>query len=128
MLDNISLSNRETTFSSFQADADLNEIILKALLRRESSIDFQTATTANFEGADDIHVLSFATMHNRILVTHDQRTIPHHFAKFITNQTSSRVIIVPKRLPSHKVVDDLLLIWLATELEEWQNRILVLPI
>jgi hypothetical protein len=112
----------------FQADADFNEIILKALLRRESSINFQTATSANFEGADDLHVLSFAALSNRILVTHDQRTIPYHFAEFIESQTSSGVIVVPKRLPPHKVVDDLLLIYLATELEEWQNRILVLPI
>jgi hypothetical protein len=30
----------------FQADADLNEIIVSALLRREPTIDFQTATAA----------------------------------------------------------------------------------
>ena len=30
----------------FQADADLNEIIVEALLRREPSIDFCTATAA----------------------------------------------------------------------------------
>jgi predicted nuclease of predicted toxin-antitoxin system len=112
----------------FQADADFNEIILKALLRREPSIDFQTATTANFEGVNDIDVLSFATKSNRILVTHDQRTIPHHFAEFIESQISSGVIVIPKWLSSHKVVDDLILIWLATELEEWQNRIIVFPI
>ena len=33
----------------FQADADLNEIIVTALLRREPSIDFQTATAAGLE-------------------------------------------------------------------------------
>jgi hypothetical protein len=30
----------------FQADADLNHVIVKAMLRREPNIDFQTAHTA----------------------------------------------------------------------------------
>jgi hypothetical protein len=34
----------------FQADADLNHIIVKATLRREPSIDFQTAYTAGLVG------------------------------------------------------------------------------
>jgi len=34
----------------FQADADLNEVIVKATLRREPSIDFQTAHAANLAG------------------------------------------------------------------------------
>ena len=34
----------------FQADADLNHVIVKATLRRESSIDFQTAHAAGLVG------------------------------------------------------------------------------
>jgi hypothetical protein len=36
----------------FQADADLNEDIVKGVLRREPGIDFQTATSA---GLSDFH-------------------------------------------------------------------------
>jgi hypothetical protein len=34
----------------FQADADLNEIILLAVMRREPLIDFQTATAGRLAG------------------------------------------------------------------------------
>ncbi len=44
----------------FQADADLNHIIVKAILRREPSVDFQTAHTADLAGLSDVDVLSVA--------------------------------------------------------------------
>ena len=42
----------------FQADADLNHIIVKATLRREPSIDFQTAHAAHLAGVRDQEVLA----------------------------------------------------------------------
>ncbi|MCL4300883.1 MAG: DUF5615 family PIN-like protein [Anaerolineae bacterium] len=112
----------------FQADADLNQIIIKALLRREPSIDFQTALAASLVGLDDNEVLTLAAKTGRVLVTHDRKTMPKHFAEFITNETSGGVIIIPQKLAIRSAVDDLMLIWVATEPEEWANRILSLPL
>ena len=112
----------------FQADADLNQIIVKATLRREPTIDFQTAQAAELSGLKDEKVLAIAARENRLLVTHDRRTIPHHFAKFIMSQDSPGVVIVPQKLPVTNVVEDLILIWSATEAEEWRNRIRSLPL
>jgi hypothetical protein len=53
----------------FQADADLNQIILSAVLRREPSIGFQTALAAEIQGTDDPGVLARAAQDGRILVT-----------------------------------------------------------
>jgi hypothetical protein len=44
----------------FQADADLNHIIVKATLRREPGIDFQIAHVANLAGVVDQEVLALA--------------------------------------------------------------------
>jgi len=112
----------------FQADADLNQIIVKASVRREPSIDFQSAQAANLSGLRDEDVLAIAAKEGRLLVTHDRKTIPHHFAEFIFSQTSPGVLIVPQKLPVSKVVDDLILIWLATDAKEWTNRIHSLPL
>lgn len=67
----------------FQADADLNAEIVAGVLRREPSIDFQTADEANLRRAPDSEVLSRAAQESRILVTYDRRTMPRHFAEFI---------------------------------------------
>ena len=66
----------------FQADADLNHIIVKATLRREPSIDFQTAHAAALVGVPDADVLALAARAGRVLVTHDRKTMPAHFAEF----------------------------------------------
>ena len=67
---------------SFQADADLNAEIIAGVRRREPSIDFQTADEADLRRLPDPEVLAFAAQENRILVTHDRRTMPKHFADF----------------------------------------------
>jgi hypothetical protein len=41
----------------FQADADLNHIILKAVLRREPTVDYRTAYAAGLVGLNDTQVL-----------------------------------------------------------------------
>jgi hypothetical protein len=112
----------------FQADADLNHIIVKATLRREPSIDFQTAQAANLSGLSDKEVLSLAARGGRILVTHDQKTMPRHFADFITVETSSGVLIIPQRLSVAQAVEEIILVWIACEAEEWINRIYSLPL
>ncbi len=112
----------------FQADADLNQIILLATVRREPAIDFQTATATGLTSLSDLEVLAMASGEKRILVTHDRRTMPRHFSEYITAGTSSGVILVPQYLPISDVVEDLVLIWSASEAEEWVNRLCFLPL
>lgn len=112
----------------FQADADLNQIILSALLRREPTIDFQTAMAAESQGVDDADVLVRAAADGRILVTHDRRTMPQHFADYIAQETSPGLLVIPQSLSVAAAVEDLLLIWSATEVEEWINRIVIFPL
>jgi hypothetical protein len=112
----------------FQADADLNHIIVKATLRREPGIDFQTAHAAGLVGVSDPEVLALVAQAGRILVTHDRKTMPIHFAAFIEHTTSSGVIVIPQKLPVRVAVEDLLLIWTSSEAAEWRNRIQVLPL
>jgi hypothetical protein len=51
----------------FQADADLNAEIVAGVLRREPSIDFQTADEANLRRFPDPEVLALAAQENRIV-------------------------------------------------------------
>ena len=111
-----------------QADADLNEDIAVGLVRREPLIDFQTAAEANLRGLPDPQVLALAAHEDRILVTHDRRTIPRHFGDFISNQKSPGVVIVAQKVDVGVAIEELLLIWSASEAEEWLNLIVDLPL
>ena len=54
--------------------------------------------------------------------------MPKHFAEFIATQESAGVIIVPQKLSVNAAVEDLILIWGASESEEWINRIKSIPL
>lgn len=112
----------------FQADADFNQVILLAVVRREPAIDFQTAVAAGLEGLDDRQALALAAREGRVLVTHDQRTMPTHFANFIATATSPGALVIPQHVPISVAVEELLLIWSATDAEEWINRVCYLPL
>ena len=112
----------------YQADADLNQVIVTGVLRREPTVDFQTATAAGFEGVKDSEVLAIAARQKRILVSHDRKTMPSEFAKFIANHQSSGVIIVSRKVAIEVVIEELLLIWAVSSGEEWINRIAKIPL
>lgn len=112
----------------FQADADLDEDIVTGLLRRETYIDFQTAEAAGLRARVDTEVLLLAAREGRLLVSHDRKTMPLHFAQFISDNTSPGVLIVPQRLSIRSAIEELLMVWAASEAEEWVNRICILPL
>jgi hypothetical protein len=91
-------------------------------------VDFQTATADGLAGLRDPHMLELAAIERRVLVLHHQSTMPRHFAAFIAHQQSAGRLIVRQRLPYAIVVEDLLLIWTASEAKEWMNRIANLPL
>jgi hypothetical protein len=90
----------------FQAHADLHQMIVTALVRREPGVDFHTATAAGLEGLLDPQVLERAATEGHVLVSHDQSTMPQHFAAFIQNQQRAGLLIVPQHLPYAVVVED----------------------
>ena len=114
-----------------QADADLDKRIARAVRRQEPSIDFQFASGARLgqglAGLLDDNVLSVAAQDGRILVTHDRRTMPIHFAEFIATQVSPGVIVIPRGIRLSVAVEWVITIWAASEAEEWVNKMFVIP-
>jgi hypothetical protein len=112
----------------FQADADFKQNIARAVLRRVPAIDFQTAHQADLHCLQDQAVLALAAREDRILVSHDRRTMPGNFATFTATHTSAGVIVISQNLPTMQAVEDLTLIWEASKAEEWVNRLDSLPL
>ena len=113
----------------FLADADLNRAIVSGILRQEPSIDFLTAQAAGLRGLKDAEVLALASVQQRVLVSHDITTMPKHFRAF--NQAgkhSPGVFLIPQGVEIGRAIDELLLIWLASEASEWANRLEWLPL
>jgi hypothetical protein len=64
----------------------------------------------------------------RILISHDRKTMPAHFARFLDGRPSPGLIIVPQDLDIGLAIEDLLIIWAASEAEEWCGKVGFLPL
>jgi hypothetical protein len=112
----------------FQADADVDLDIVLAVRRREPAIDFASAADSALHGLPDSQVLEIAARSNRILLTHDRRTMPGHFQdRLALGGDSPGVFIVSQFEPIGLVTEVLVMVWAASDLAEWHNQIWHLP-
>ena len=76
----------------------------------------------------DPEVLGIAAGYGRILISHDRKTMPGHFTRFRETRSSPGLIIVSQELDIGAAIEDLLLIWEATEAEEWVDGLGFVPV
>ena len=112
----------------FQADADLDGRVIRGLRRIAPEIDMRTSAEARLAGLDDPDVLRSSAADARILVSQDRSTMPAHFRRFIAESESAGVILVRSAVPIGVVIEELPLIWAASEPEEWTNRLVWIPL
>jgi len=112
----------------FLADADFNQKIVLGIRRREPSVDFLNALDGGVIGLPDPEVIGVAAQSGWILVSHDRKTMPGHFARFREARSSAGIIIVSQDLDIGAAIEDLLLIWAATDAEEWRDHLGFVPV
>jgi hypothetical protein len=113
----------------FLADVTLRGAIVRGCRRREATIDFLSAHRREPGRSSHPDVLALAADQDRILVSHDFQTMPRHFADFVRAYGSSPgVILVPQCWKTGQAIEELLLIWGASDAEEWRYRILTIPL
>jgi hypothetical protein len=112
----------------FQADTDLDARVLRGLRRAAPDIDRRTAVEARLAGLSDDEVLRISADSGRVLVSQDRRTMPSHFVRFRAAAQSPGVILHREAVPIATAVEELVLIWSASEADEWFNRLIWIPL
>jgi len=109
-------------------DQDLDHVILRGLLLRVPNLDVITAHQVGLSNASDPEVLAWAAEQERILVTHDRRTMPYHATSRIARaEKIAGVIIVSRQLPVSQVINELEIVVSCSDVVEWENVIKYLP-
>jgi hypothetical protein len=112
----------------FQADADLDHKIVQAARKSEPSMDFASALDSGLERVPDPEVLELAASQNRILVTHDRRTMPGYFrSRLAQGKSSPGVFLVSQFAALGPVVEALVTVWAASEPSDWRNQMRHVP-
>jgi hypothetical protein len=83
----------------------------------------------NWKGVADPEVLRRCAEDGRILVSHDENSMPGHFRDFLAaGHVSPGVLMVPQHAATGAVIESILLVWIASESDEWRNRLVWLPL
>jgi predicted nuclease of predicted toxin-antitoxin system len=113
----------------FLADHGLNEHIVYGVLRREPAIEFLRARDVALHESSDTEVLAYAATHQLIVISHDVNTMPAAaYARIEAGSPVAGVLMIKQSEPVGRVIDDLILLWSASEAEEWQNITTFLPL
>lgn len=77
----------------------------------------------------ELQSLEWAAEEERITVTHDRGTMPNYAAdRMAAGEMVAGLIVVSRRLPIIRVIDELKVIVSCSEAGEWENIIRHLPL
>lgn len=113
----------------FLADHDLNGRIIDGLLRRMAAAEFIRLRKVLPTDTPDPEVLAFAAGAGWVVVSHDVNTMTAAaHARVAAGEAMAGLVVARQSLPVRAAIDDLLLLWTATEADEWHGRVLFLPV
>ena len=113
----------------YLTDEDFRGAIIRRLRTREPRIDILTASEARNLGMHDPEVLAFAAEHGRVLLSHDKNTMIAEFEAFVASgQHSPGLFLVEQQAPIRLIIEDLMLIWQASNPDEWRDQRIFLPL
>lgn len=112
----------------FLADHDLNEHLVQGVLRQEPSVEFLRVREVGMSAQSDEEILEYASREALLVVSHDVNTMPAAASTRLTSSgTFPGLFMVQQTLPMKSVIESIVLIWSASELEEWKDQIVYLP-
>ena len=110
-------------------DEDCNARILRGVRRRAPGLHVVTAQEAGLGSGTDLAILMFAAAEGCIVVSHDVRTMTAYAATQLqAKQPMAGLILIPQAYPVGHAIEDLLLIAEVTTAEEWQGKMVFLPL
>lgn len=109
-------------------DQDFDHRIIRELIKRIPDLDFTTALELGLSRSHDRSLLLAAAEKGRILLSHDEASMPGHYFDLLNRgEQLEGAIIVPRRLALRNAIDELELVIQCTRQEEWTNIYKVLP-
>lgn len=110
-------------------DEDFNGRIVRGVRRRTSTLDTITVQEAGLSDASDPAVLEWAATEGRVVVSHDHRTMRACAEERLRAALPmAGLVLVRQGDPLGETIDDLVLIGETTAAEEWEGKIVFLPL
>jgi predicted nuclease of predicted toxin-antitoxin system len=112
----------------FLADENFDGRITAGLLQREPTLDLVRVQDVCLSGTGDPTILAWAAGEERLLLTHDRKTIPGFAVQRVqSGERMPGVVIVAASGSLQVAIDAVLLLNGASLPREWEGQILTVP-
>lgn len=112
----------------YLADHDLNEHIVAGVIRQEPAIEFIRARDVGMDECTDSEILDYAHEMSLIVVSHDVNTMTDAaYRRLAEGKSFPGLLLLQQSSPIGPMIDQLQLIWSASDLDEWQDQIVFPP-
>ena len=110
-------------------DENLNNDILRAIVRADREIDMVRIQDVGLTGVPDEAVLAWAAEQGRVLLTHDVSTITAHaYRRVMKGERMPGVFEISRHVPIRSAVEDILLLTQCSTPSEWEGQVRYLPL
>ena len=110
-------------------DENFNHRILRGIKLQLPLFDYVTVQNTEVAGASDAALLAWAAEQNRVLVTHDLKTMPKHaYDRVKAKQPMPGMIAVPNELPLGQAINELAALIACSTPDELNGLVLYLPL
>lgn len=110
-------------------DEDFNGRIVRGVRRNFPALDTLTVVEAGLSGTPDAEVLAWAAEQQRLLVSHDYRTMRAQAEqRLYAGRVMTGLILIRQDYPIGPAIEELGLITEASTAEEWHGVIAFFPL
>jgi predicted nuclease of predicted toxin-antitoxin system len=111
------------------SDEDFNGRIVRGLFRQCSGLELVRTQDVGLQGAEDSAILKWAKDQDRVLLTHDARSMPRHVRALLASGGHvPGVVVVDDMASIGECIEHVLLIAQASKADEWQDQIIYVPL
>lgn len=113
----------------FLADENLNNQIVRGVLRRKPDVDIVRVQDVELSEADDPTVLEWAAQNGRVVLTHDVATMTNFaYERVQAGLSMLGVFEVSRRVPVGLAIEEILLLDECSLEGEWEGQVRFLPL
>jgi hypothetical protein len=110
-------------------DVDFNNNVYRGLRKEEPGLDIVRIADVGLRQEIDPKVLAWVADEGRILITHDRNTMPFHaYNRVRAGLQMPGVFVIRDKPPLRLMIDEILMVALASTPDEWNNLVAFLPL
>lgn len=111
------------------ADQNFDNDILRGLKRRKPDLDIMRVQEMGLSRAPDPVILEWAATENRVLLTHDVRTMSKYANQRVAaGQAMPGICAVKRLMPLGDAIEDILILIDASLAGEWEGQVWYVPL